>query len=89
VQTKKGQDIIDEIHGALAVHEADLNLAIRANPCICGSVPPRQNRAAFFSDLNVLSFEKVIKNYMSPPPPWRKAIGFARRMVSYGLRHLR
>ena len=68
VQTTKGHAAFTAARDALVVHEADLNVAISSNPCISSSVPPRQNREAFFSDLDRLSFDKIIKKYMSPSP---------------------
>jgi len=89
VQTEKGQKAFDACRTALVVHKADLGVAIRSNPCICGSVPPGKNRSAFFNDLDRLPFEEVMKKYMSPPSPWRKAINLAKRVVGYGLRRIR
>ena len=89
VQTPKGQKAIDACSLALVVHEADLTLAILSNPCICASVQPGQQRAAFFDDLDRLPFEQLIKKYMAPPPPWTKAIGLVRQLISYGLRLIR
>jgi len=81
VQTKKGQDAFDAVRDALVAHDAELDVAIRSNSCISGSVPPRQNRAAFFIDLDRLPFEKVIKRYMSPPSLWRRLSSLPRRVV--------
>lgn len=89
VQTDKGQKAFDACRDALVVHVADLAVAIRSNPNICGSSPQGKHREAFFNDLDRLPFEKVMKKYMSPPSPWRKVISLARRAVGYGLRRLR
>jgi coenzyme F420-reducing hydrogenase beta subunit len=88
VQTEKGLNFWGACSNALVMHETDLTVAIRSNPCICGSVPPGNNRADFFIDLEQLPFENLIKKYMLPPPPWRKTIDWARRMARYVLRHL-
>lgn len=89
VQTEKGRKAFAACRDALVVYEADLSVAISSNPCICGSVPPGNNRAAFFADLDRLPFEKVMKKYMSPPTPLRRAMRLARRAVGFGLRRLR
>ncbi len=88
IQSKKGQSAFYAIRDALVVHDADLDMAISSNPCICGSVSPSQDRAAFFSDLDRLSFENVTKKYLSPTSPLRRVINFTRRLVSYGAKLL-
>lgn len=80
-QTKKGQDAFDVIRGSLVVHDADLDVAIRSNPCICGSVPAGKSRVEFFSDLDRLSFEKLIKKYLSPPSLWHRLSSLPSRAV--------
>ena len=89
VQTEKGQAALDACRDSLVVHEADLAVAIRSNPCICGSVAASKNRADFFIDLDRLPFEKVMRKYMLPPSCWRKAINLGRRAVGYGYNFLR
>lgn len=74
VQTEKGQNAMDECVGDLVVHGADLDSAVQANPCICGSVAPHRQRNAFFHALNRHPFEKVMKTYLSPPNQWKKAL---------------
>lgn len=72
VQTKKGKKAFDSCRDALVVYDADLSVAVRSNPCICGSVPPGKNRAVFFDELDRLPFEEMMKKYMSPPSFWRR-----------------
>lgn len=71
-QSKKGQEAFVACEGSLVINEADLDLGIRSNPCICGSVAPGVSRSAFFSDLDRIPFEKMIKTYMAPKSSWRK-----------------
>lgn len=89
VQTGKGQKAFDECRGSLVVHEADLNLAIQSNRCICGSVAPGKNRELFFKDFQLYPFEKVLRKYMLPPTLWQRAIGKVKRVVGPGLRRMR
>jgi len=89
IQSEKGQKAFAVIHDELVVHEANLEVAIRSNPCICGSVPPGKNRQAFFRDLDRLPFEQVVKKYMARPSLWSKTISFPRRLAGKGLRYLR
>lgn len=81
VQTAKGLDAFAAIRDALVVHDADLDLAIRSNPCICTSVSPKPNRAAFFCDLERIPFERVIKKYMSPPTLWYRLFFLLKRVT--------
>jgi coenzyme F420-reducing hydrogenase beta subunit len=78
VQSARGQVAFDACRESLVVHETDLELCIRSNPCISGSVPKGKNRAAFFADLNRIPFEKLMKKYMAPRPLWRKLFGRAK-----------
>lgn len=89
IQSEKGQQIFDTISDELVVHEADLDEAIRFNPCICGSVPPGENRQAFFRDLDLIPFEQMVRKYMATPSLCRKFIGIMRRLAGYSLRYLR
>ena len=81
VQTEKGRKVFDACRDALVVHEADLKEAIRSNPCICGSAPEGIHRAAFFSVLDRLPFGRIITEYVSSPPLWRRAAGKTQRVV--------
>lgn len=89
VQTEKGQQAFDACRQDITVHDADLDVAIQSNPCICGSVAPEVRREAFFSDLNHLPFEKVMKRYMSPPPLWRRRVGKVKGLVRKVQRRMR
>ena len=72
VQTQKGQKALNACREGMVVHETDLELAVRSNPCICGSVNQGKNRTAFFRDLDRLPFERVVEKYMAPQPCWLK-----------------
>ncbi|WP_162096686.1 Coenzyme F420 hydrogenase/dehydrogenase, beta subunit C-terminal domain [Desulfotalea psychrophila] len=89
VQTEKGKSAFDACRQDITVHDADLNVAIQSNPCICGSVAPGARREAFFSDLNTLPFEKVMKRYMRPTPLWRRRAGKVKRLAGRVLRRMR
>lgn len=74
IQTDKGRKAFQSCRKDLTVHEADLNVAIKSNPCISGSLPPGQKRDTFFRDLDRLPFEKVIKTYMMQKTLWHRAL---------------
>jgi hypothetical protein len=88
VQTKKGQKTFDACREDITVHEADLDLAVRSNPCVCGSVPPNGRRAAFFNDLNSMTFGKVMKRYMRPTTLWRRKAAKVKRLAWAVLRRM-
>lgn len=86
IQSKKGQKVLEACSGEIIVHMADLNEAIRSNPCISGSVPPSKLRTNFFYDFDRLSFDKVMNKYMSPPTFRIKVAKSTIRAIKYGLR---
>lgn len=86
VQTEKGKRGLEACRNSLVIHEADFHMAKSSNPCICGFVPPAELRSAFFNDLERLSFEKVMKKYMLPPPVWHRLLAFPRRLIQYAWR---
>jgi coenzyme F420-reducing hydrogenase beta subunit len=88
VNTKKGSKAFDACRDVLVVHEADLNEAIRSNPCICGPVPAGVHRGEFFNDLNQIPFEIIIKKYMSLPPQIWRIAGSVKNRVYFGARKL-
>jgi len=88
-QSKKGHEFFNLCRDALVVHEADLAVAIRSNPCICGSVSPGRQRTAYFTDLDKVPFDLMMKKYMAPPSTLRKAINLTRRTIGYALRRMR
>lgn len=88
VQTEKGHQAFDACRETLVSHVADLAVAIRSNPCIQGSVPPGKNRTDFFNDLDRLSFEEMMKKYLSAPAPWLRIIASLNRLFRYGLRRI-
>jgi coenzyme F420-reducing hydrogenase beta subunit len=83
VQSEKGKVSFDSCRSVLIVRDADLDVAIRSNPCICSSVAPSMNRVAFFSDLENLSFEQVLRKYMRIPSFWEKIIGKFNQILKY------
>jgi len=90
VQSEKGQKAIDVCRDCLVMHCADLDVAIKSNPCICGFVPPGKDRTVFFRDLNRTPFDKMMRKYMSPTPLWTVlAINLPKRIIRYGLRILK
>lgn len=86
IQTEKGWDAVNECREHLMIYEADLKMAISSNPCICGSVEQGGDRTSFFSDLDSLSFEKIIKKYLSPPSLLNKILSLAFRSGRFFLR---
>jgi coenzyme F420-reducing hydrogenase beta subunit len=89
IQTEKGKEAMADCHNNLVFHESDIKTAIQSNPCICGSVAPSPDREFFFKDLDCISFEKVMKRYMSYPPLWRRAVSRAKRYLGHGLQQNR
>lgn len=81
VQTEKGQKAFDTCRDVLVVHKANLEVAIRSNPCITGSVPPGKDRNAFFYDLERLPFAAVIKKYMLPQSLLSRVKGYFLRYI--------
>lgn len=88
VQTEKGQRAFDACRKDITVHDADLDMAIRSNPCVCGSVAPNARRDAFFNDLSRLPFEKVMRRYMRPTPLWRRKVGKVKSLAGAVLRRM-
>ena len=86
VQTEKGRLAFEACRDALVVHQADVNEAIRCNPCICGPVSEGKRRATFFRDLDRLPFDRVMSKYTSPLPLWRRVVGKARRGIPAAFR---
>lgn len=78
VNTEVGSKAFDACRNLLVVHQAELKEAIRANPCICGSVLAGELRGEFFNDLDSLSFEEVKKKYLSLPSYWLTVHGKVR-----------
>ena len=52
INTKKGQDILNMISKKIEILEADLEYAIKYNPCIVKSVEYNDERESFFKDFN-------------------------------------
>lgn len=88
VRTEKGKKAFDACREDIIVHYADLEIAIRSNPCICGSVAPNTRRDAFFHDLNSLPFRKVVKRYMCSTPLWRRRVGKVKKLAGSMLRRI-
>lgn len=61
--TKKGKDILNMISKKIEILEADLEHAIKYNPCIVKSVEYNDKRESFFNDFNEENVEEVIEKY--------------------------
>lgn len=85
IQNEKGMRALEACKRVLAIHQADLSVAIKSNPCISGSAKLHKNRKLFFSDLDTLPFEKLVKKYMTPPNLFHKTVKQVKRVVKYGL----
>lgn len=84
-QTDKGMKALEACKGVLATHQADLSIAIKSNPCISGSAKSHKKRIPFFSDLDSLPFERLVKKYMSPPSLFVRIINKIKKVVKNNL----
>ncbi|MBY6917964.1 4Fe-4S dicluster domain-containing protein [Clostridium botulinum] len=63
VNSKKGQDLFNEISHNMDFIKTDLDYAIRNNPCIVRPVKYNPKREKFFSEMNDNNIEKIIHKY--------------------------
>jgi coenzyme F420-reducing hydrogenase beta subunit len=89
VQTQKGQNAIDACHYELTLFETDLSVAVKSNHCISGSVSPNCFRSSFFFDLELLSFDKIIKKYMPSRSLITKSFDQLKRAVVFLISFMR
>lgn len=85
VRTKKGQKLFDSVKKKLAWKEVDYNDAVRENPAEYRSAQRPPQRDFFFSDLQLHSFDYMIRKYALDTRKikilWRKMKNFVKRIV--------
>lgn len=82
INTQKGQKLLENCKLQIFIKECDLEYAIKYNLCITGSVKPHPAREQFFKDLDNLSFDRLIKKYMSLPNVLKRVKGKVWGMLS-------
>ncbi|NFO34814.1 (4Fe-4S)-binding protein [Clostridium botulinum] len=83
VNSKKGQDIFNEISHNMNFIKTDLDYAISNNPCIVRPVKYNPKREKFFSELNDDNIEEIINKYTKVTfmqKVKRKAFGALRKV---------
>lgn len=63
VNSETGREIFNSISHDMKFEDVDINEAIKHNPSAIKSVLENPNRDNFFSDLNNLEFDKLVKRY--------------------------
>lgn len=90
-RTEKGQKLFDSIKEKLNWKEVDYNDAVRDNPAEYRSAIRPLQRDTFFSDLQLRSFNYMIRKYapdtkiMRLRNLWRKAKGIVKKCVGGGV----
>lgn len=91
VRTEKGQKLFDSIKEKLNWKEVDYNDAVRDNPAEYRSAIRPLQRDTFFSDLQLRSFNYMIRKYAPDTKKmrlrnlWRKAKGIVKNCVGRGV----
>lgn len=63
VNSEKGEALFQYIKGKLVCEKADLTEAIKFNPSMVSSVRYNPNRKNFFTDIDLLSFDKLVAKH--------------------------
>lgn len=64
INSKKGQEIFDNIKDNMEFEKANLEDIIKYNSCISISTNYNKKRAEFFKDLDTISFKELIEKYL-------------------------
>jgi coenzyme F420-reducing hydrogenase beta subunit len=85
VNAPKGRALLDNCHPFLFLRTADIETAVKGNPCLIRScIRPRQ-RETFFRDLDAHSFKTLIRKYRLYPSsfPRKMAKKFRRKIKNF------
>ena len=74
LNTNQGRELFSSIVDSVTQRESSLEYAIARNPCIVKSSKRHFRRSAFFSDLNSLSIENLVKKYCVRLPLYKIAL---------------
>lgn len=87
-RTGKGQELFDSIKHDLKWKKVSYEEGVRSNPSEHSSVSRPQQRDAFFTDLDKLSFEEVEKKYAKDirVPLRRRIVSIIKRIIKKTLR---
>lgn len=65
INSKKGEDLLEEIKEKLDIQEVEFESAIRGNPSMTKSPKMKEEREKFFEDLNKLGVEELVYKYLN------------------------
>lgn len=81
VNSKKGQELFNEIKEKTICKEADLDEAIKYNQSMISSANMDKNREKFFENLDKIEFDKLVKKYTYRPNIIKKVAGKIKRII--------
>ncbi|MCI8485620.1 MAG: 4Fe-4S dicluster domain-containing protein [Clostridia bacterium] len=81
VNSKKGQELLDEIKDYMKYEEVDFETAIKGNPSFTKVSEPNKKSNQFFKELKDTNFEELIKRCAQEPPFIQKCIRKLKRII--------
>lgn len=80
INSKKGKELFEEIKKQLVYVKSDITNVIKYNPSMIKSVDMNNNRELFFTNLNKVPFEKLVKKY-TKRPLFKRVLGKLKRVI--------
>ena len=74
INSEKGKEIFEIIKDSMEYFETTMEKAIESNPAIIKSPNENKNRKRFFDNLEIMTFDVLVKKYV-PDPSFIKKIG--------------
>ncbi len=81
VNSKKGQELLDEIKDYMKYEEVDFETAIKGNPSFTKVSEPNKKSNQFFKELKDINFEELIKRYAPEPTFIQKCSRKLKRII--------
>ena len=81
VNSKKGQELLDEIKDFMKYEEVDFEMAIKGNPSFTKVSAPNKKSEQFFKELKESNFDELVKKYVPEPNFIQKCTRKIKRII--------
>lgn len=81
INSKKGKELFENIKSSTNYYETTMENAIMSNSAIIKSPVYNKNREKFFSNLDKMNFDKLVKKYVPDPSFFKKCLRKIKRMI--------
>jgi coenzyme F420-reducing hydrogenase beta subunit len=81
VNSEKGKELFEIFKNSINYFETTMENAIMSNPAIIKSPAKNKNREKFFSNINKMDFDKLVKKYVPDPSFFRRCVRKVKRVI--------